>query len=207
MRLRYVFIAIFVFILLASGVYYAWYQATYHTVSFKLKTTPMTAKITKDGKEVAKIDHNTSLTLANGSYLLYPAATNIDTSAIGFTVDGKDTSVTVDPPIDSTTLSTSLDIEIDDIQAAIVTKYPQLISQFYVDKGQLLRQGDWYISTLTYKSSTNNNPKDRYKIILQKTNGQWAVVGSPQIVPTVYNFPKVPTDVVKSAYELLPERL
>ncbi len=207
MRLRYVFIAILVFILLASGVYYAWYQATYHTVSFTLKTTPMTAKITKDGKEVAKIDHNTSLTLANGSYLLYPTATNIDTSAIGFTVDGKDTSVTIDPPIDSTTLSTSLDTEIDDIQAAIVTKYPQLISQFYVDKGQLLRQGDWYVSTLTYKSSTNDNPKDRYKIIMQKTNGQWAVIDTPQITPTKYNFPQVPTDVIKNAYELLPERL
>lgn len=207
MKFKFIIAAI-IFIAASSALYAWWYFSNYHNISFDLKTQPLEVHIVdSDDKTVITLTQNTVVTLRDGDYKAYPIGDNVDTAPIKFETNEKKTHITIDPSISFKTLSSNLDQEYEDIKAAIITKYPSIIAQFNIGRGQLLRQADWYVGVLTYKSSSNDNPKDRYKIILRKDSDGWQVVGSPQIIPTKYNFPSVPDDVLKSAYNLLPDTL
>jgi hypothetical protein len=173
-------------------------------VTFILKTQPLTVEIHDNNSNVTTISNNTTLTLANGNYIAKPSGKNIDPSEIKFSVNGKDTSVTINPSFSSEYFNGLIKTEIEAINNIIVKRYPQLISKYIVHEGELQQQGEWYVTALTHKASTNNNPKDVYKIILRKMNGVWDVVNSPQIVPTLYNMPGVPTNIINAAYTFTP---
>lgn len=201
-------ITVLLFIVIASGSFIWWYTANNRDIVFDVKKSPLTVKITDRNKNtVATITSSTKLTLQDGTYYAYPSGNDVDQSAIAFTTSKSNTKITIDPSISLATLDKNLANEREAIQKVLFAKYPYLTARLNIDKGQLLRQADWYITTLSYKDSTNDSPKDVYKVILHKVNDTWDVVGSPQIVPTKYNFPDVPIDVIKSAYNLQKDSL
>lgn len=202
MRIKPIAAAIAVVILIGLG-YFWWYSITFHTVAFDVKVQPMEAKVLdKSGKEVAVVRQTSRITLANGSYSLRPYSTGYDTAPIDFDVAGKNTTVTINPQFDENFLTDLLEEEFDEIKASIVAKYPKISAQFIIDKGKLLGKGEWYVSTLKYKSDSNNDPKDIYKIIMNKPAEDWEIVNVPQITPTIYTFPKVPLNIIQEAYNL-----
>lgn len=177
------------------------YRLNYHEISFVFRLEPMEVRIVDSNKKtINTLKTSTRLTLVNGSYELYPNGKNIDSSPIKFQVDGKSATIVIDPPASEEALSSILDEERNDIESAIFSEFPQNIAKFKIGRGELLKKGEWFVSSLTYKDSTNDNPRDVYKIILNKINNEWNVVNIPQIIPTKYNFPGVPQEIIDSAY-------
>jgi hypothetical protein len=192
-------------LLLFSAVGYLWYENTYQSVTLVFKTQPLTVEVLdSSNKPVATVSTSATLTLANGNYSAKPSGRNIDSTPIKFSVDGKDMSVTINPSFSNEYFSGLIKTELEAINSIIVKRYPQLISKYTIHVGELQQQAEWYVTALTHKKSNNDNPKDAYKIILKKMNGVWDVVNSPQIVPTIYNMPGVPGNVISAAYNFTP---
>lgn len=192
-------------LILFSAIGYLWYESAYQSVTLVLKTQPLTVEIfNNSNNSVATVSASTTLTLANGNYTAKPSGRNIDSTPIKFSVEGKDASVTINPSFSNEYFSGLIKTEIEAINAIIVKRFPQLISKYTIHEGELQQQAEWYVTALTHKASTNDSPKDVYKIILKKVNGAWDVVNNPQIVPTLYNMPGVPSDVISAAYNFTP---
>lgn len=200
-------LAILIVIITASA--YAWFVIMSHRdITFDVRRQPLTIKIVDDNKNtVATFTNSQKINLKDGEYTAYPSGGDVDESAITFRTNSKNTTIVIDPSVSLTTLNNSLGEEREEIIAKIFEKYPENIAQFTIGRGEMLRQADWYITTLSYKNDSNDNPRDVYKIILHKKDGVWEVVGKPEIIPTKYNFPSVPSDVVKNAYALTKDTL
>lgn len=188
---------------------YAWSIFTsYRDITFDVRRQPLTVKIVDSNKNtVATFTNSQKINLKDGEYSAYPSGGDVDESAITFKTSSKNTTIVIDPSVSLNTLNSSLGEEREEIIAKIFEKYPDNIAQFTIGRGEMLRQADWYITTLAYKNDSNDNPKDVYKLILHKVNGIWEIVGTPQIIPTKFNFPTVPIDVIKSAHNLTKDTL
>lgn len=196
-------------ILVITAITYALLLLTsYRDITFDVRRQPLNLKIVDSNKKtVATFTNSQKINLKDGTYFAYPSGADIDDSAIKFTTNSRNTTIIIDPSISLDTLETTLSEEREDIIAEIITKYPDTIALFTIGRGQMLRQADWYITTLSYKNDSNDNPRDVYKVILNKVDNVWTVVESPQIVPTKFNFPSVPIDVIKNAYNLTKDTL
>ena len=202
---RRVLISIIVVALLFVAGGYKWYVDTYHAVTFTLKTSPMTVSIKNNKDETIEvIKDDGSMTLANGEYTANPSGSNVDTTPVKFTVAGRDSIIVIDAGYAADYLASLLDQEIDAINSAIVTRYPRIINQYTIQRGELQQKGEWYVTNLVNKRSTNDSPKDVYKVILFKSNDTWTVQNQPEILPTVHNMPGVPNAVIENAYSVDP---
>lgn len=207
MKIKFI-LAVLVFIVLSSSVFVWWRLTNFRDITIDIVKPSVSVKIVDVNKNsITTIKRSATINLQDGTYFAYPIGSDIDETPIKFTTNKDMTRITIDPSISLGTLRTTLEQEREDIVAAIITKYPNNISQFTIDRGQLLRQGDWYITTLVYKKASNDNPRDTYKVIVQKIDGVWTVVGSPQIIPTKYNFPDVPIDIIENAHKLTQDTL
>jgi hypothetical protein len=207
MKIKFI-LAVLVFIVLSSSVFVWWRLTNFRDITIDIVKPSVSVKIVGANKNsIATITRSATINLQDGTYFAYPIGGDIDETPIKFTTNKDMTRITIDPSISLGTLRTTLEQEREDIVAAIITKYPNNISQFTIDRGQLLRQGDWYITTLVYKNASNDNPRDTYKVIVQKIDGVWTVIGSPQIIPTKYNFPDVPIDIIENAHKLTKDTL
>lgn len=200
-----IIISLTIILILLSGIGIYNYVTSFHTVSFKLARQPLKAAIFKKESDqfIATISQDAQQSLQNGDYYIKPSGDNVDPASIPFTVT-KEATVTIDPSYASDFLFRTLDDQIDDIHAALIEQYPQLISQFNIKHGKLLEKGEWYVTLLTYKNSSNDNPRDNYRAILHYENNEWKVVNKPEIVPTKYNFQTVPQTVLEQAQKLNP---
>lgn len=202
-----IILSVILFVVVTLVISWWLYEQGHHKVSFDFKIQPLSVKITNSSREeVAILDKGSDLQLTDGTYYLYPNTEGIDSSPIPFTVQGRDTTIVVKPPQSQVILNQLLNQELEDIKATIIENYPEVVSQFNINRGQLQHQGDWYITTLSYKNSSNNNPRDTYKVALKKEEGIWVIMGTPQIIPTRHNMPGVPADIIKNAYDLIPDK-
>ncbi len=200
-----IIITLVIVLAVVSGLGVYNYITSFHTISFKLSRLPMKAAIFKKDSDqlITSITQDSQQTLQNGNYYIKPSGDNVDTAIIPFTVTKEET-ITVDPSYASDFLFKALDDQIDDIHAMIIEQYPRLIGQFNIKRGKLLEKGEWYVTLLTYKNSSNDNPRDNYRVILHYENNKWKVVNKPEIVPTKHNFQTVPQTVLEQAQKLNP---
>lgn len=183
-----------------------WYFSTHQQVLFTIKAPGIKVELRDSSdKTVSTLSQNSTLTMANGEYTANPSGGDIDTSPIRFIVSNNTTEVVIDPPNSDAFLTLHLDDELEDIKASLIDAYPNIINRYTIGRGELLRDGTWYITTLRDKGDTNNSPKDIYRAILHKENGIWRVSGTPAIIPTKQTNPDAPADVRRSAFELSVE--
>lgn len=192
-------VASIILVLLIAGGVFLYVFVTYHTVSIvnpnKISVSLYDAA-DKDKKSIIKTDLSTTVSLKNGEYCTVTSDTDYDTSPSCFSVNGKNTSVTINPNYSDTRLSTMLPSEANAIDTVINNKYAAIINQYTIGTGKLYAQGQWYGTTLTQNVTPSERP-DIYRLLLRKTNGEWSVVVYPQISVSKYDYPDVPYDILQ----------
>jgi hypothetical protein len=192
-------IAIMVIVLLA-GVGFLSYTQSLKTVTFTIKNVTVgiyKATNTKANAKVTSLSKSGTIKLQQGNYVAIPnPGTHYDTTPIGFTVTGNDTSVTVDPSYSNDYLNTLLSTELSAINEAITTTYPIVLSDFTLTVGHLYKQGQWYATTLP-QVSNGGEQGDVYRTVLEKEGGTWKVVATPAIVLSTNENKAVPIAILK----------
>ncbi len=214
MKKNTLIIASIVILLIAAGIGLYLYSQTFHAVSIVFKQDNISAKLYKSigdtdsdddkGPELKILTKSESISLQDGEYFLVAEGETIATTPIGFTVQGKDTTVEVDPSYSQSYLKRQLEGQVATIHALIKQKYPTIIADYTIQEGQLYQKGDWYGTVLTKNISDQRDVADFYRVVLHKNSTTWEVIDSPVLVLTSSEFKNVPIDVLKSINTLVP---
>ncbi|HEX6416323.1 MAG TPA: hypothetical protein VFZ62_02245 [Candidatus Saccharimonadales bacterium] len=193
------------------------YYNSFHKVTVTLSSDVKAALIYKinpeeghnhevHGDELQKLTASGELSLQNGSYFIIPEGEKVAKDEIAFTVKDEDTSVSVTPGYSKEYLASVLKTEQPAINEAIGEAFPAQMQSHTVEKGTIFKKGEWFGALLV-----SNNPNldlrsqtDFYRIILNKVDGSWKIVGTPQLVLTTSEFKDVPDDILREVNKLAP---
>lgn len=154
-------------------------------------------------KPVAKTTFSgQQIKIPEGQYTLYyDAAQNYESKYVEVNLNEKRQVVSLSPGYSSGYLEGLLADESGSINAAIMKKYPEAGVRYTIQSGKLFGNGDWYGTTLVYKTE-NLRPQDLFKvdslrIILKKEGGAWVVkTDPPDISLSKYTYPAIPEDIL-----------
>lgn len=145
--------------------------------------------------KVASATNNQSVSLKSGEYFYVPSGSNIDTSAVVFSVNNN-TVINVVSPYSRDYLSVIAQQESSAVKAAIAEKYPEIIARFNYSSITAYSRGQYIGVVLTPVDMDEHNPSGYYRAVLQKDGGTWKLVGRPEIVLTKYNTPDVDVNIL-----------
>lgn len=182
------------------------YLVSFHSITLNVKgeVTSIVYKVidNKDQSSLKTIKSTVAMSLQNGQYCVKPTDTKYDTSAICFTVQNKDMSITIDPDYSANYLEQLLITQIDQINSVITTKYGPIIDSYTLIGGVLYGKGEWYGTTLTEKVAPSDRG-DIYRVLLEKKGNSWVIIAYPQIVLSKFDYPQVPFTVLSDVNKLL----
>ncbi len=183
---------------------FAMYLLSFHTVTFTLDKADASLAIYRadDKDKKNKLADSTassrSLRLQEGEYLAVITNKEYDASSTNFTVGKSDSSVAVNVAFSREYLDVIVDQELPLINIAIKAAFPQQITSFSLEKGQLYDEGQWYTTTFIQNTASPDEIGDVYHLVAKKEDGKWKVVGKPTLVLTQVEFPDVPLDILKA---------
>jgi len=193
------------------------YYNSFHKVTLTLGSDVSAALIYKinpeeghnhevHGDELQKVTKSGELSLQNGSYFVIPEGEKVAKDEIAFTVKDEDMSVSITPGYSREYLDELLKTEEAAINTAVTAAYPTQMQTRTIEKGTIFKKGEWFGALLV-----SNDPNldlrsqtDYYRIILNKADGEWKVVGMPQLVLTTAEFKDVPDDILREVNKLAP---
>lgn len=182
MKKRIVLLCI-IAVIVIGGLFTVKFILSFHKVSLKLVSGVTTVQVYSSHDSLLKtVNASRDISLQNGSYYIKPSGNHIDISKINFTVNNKDTSITINPDYSTEYLASLLKTEASSIQQTLTSTYGTTLNGFYVNPGYLYQKGGWYGTTLTQKVEVSGDTGDVYRIILQKKGDAWAVITKPQLV-------------------------
>jgi hypothetical protein len=200
MNRKTIIILLAVLVVAIVGVGVILYLQSFKTVRFDFKKSDVFINVyRKDGKEdvkVASLDKTGELRLQSGKYFALPEGKGYEIASIPFEVKDKDIPITIDPALSMERLSTMLTAELPAIQSVLTSKYASVIPGFTLDRGELLKQGEWYITTLTQKTETQSEEGDVYRTVLKKAKNVWVIKAKPALIVSAKDYPDIPIDIL-----------
>lgn len=178
-------------------------------VSFTLAQSHVNVSIrqdTSEAREVALLTESKALTLPSGKYYYVVTGERIAPSTVKFTVPN-DTQFTIDPDYSSSYLASLLESEVPAIDQLLETRYAKIANGYVIHPGKFYRQGQWYATIISDRRSTNEDPYDEYRIVLNKQNGNWVAVTTPEISLSAVTFPGVPHEILSDINKATIESL
>lgn len=115
------------------------------------------------------------------------------------TVTPSTTTVAINPDYSAEKLSGILTTDIAAINTAITSSGTSIDTLYTIQKGTLSNFGAWYFTTLTYNGSKEDASSDTLIVGLQKKQGVWTVVLTPDIIFTTAAYPDVSRDFIDAA--------
>lgn len=202
-----IIIAIVLFAALVAGLFIGRYALSLHQVSFTvtkdLKVNVYQVINSVNQNSNTTVGDSAKISLQNGNYCAQPTDSKYDNTPVCFIVEGKDTSVTVEPNNSTNYLAQLLPDELTAINAVINQKYSAIIGNFTVTTGALYQHGEWYGGTLTQNVSQASDQGDVYRFVLHKMNNMWEVAAFPQIALNKYDYLNIPYDVLSATNKLV----
>lgn len=187
--------------LMGTQEYLSWKNVTFTlssgTKSVTIYYSEQNPDHVSDLDKAATVDASSTIRLKVGSYIAIPNGDSIANTPIVFEVKDART-VNIDPYYSDDYLTTTFAGEIDTINKVVDAKYPIIATKYVIETGRFSHFGDWYATTLYNSSPEPGEGVDIYGVILHKTDGEWVVVGKPEIVFTYTANPDIPRDVVDS---------
>jgi len=107
--------------------------------------------------------------------------------------------VTINPDYSADTLNKMLGSDLAAINAAIASSGISIDTLYTIQKGTLSNFGNWYFTTLAYNGSKDDASSDTLVVGLQKKQGVWIVVLTPDIIFTTAAYPDVSRDFIDAA--------
>lgn len=173
----------------------------YHTLSFTFSSTVSSIDIYEDIENsdkpnvTARLSSSGSARLKEGQYYLIPKGNNIAQDKINFSVS-KDETIAIDPSYSLQYLGSLAAAEQPAILSLLNKQYPTTMTTYEIDSVTLYQKGEWAGVLLTPKGMDRQNPSSYYRAVIQKMNGVWKVISSPQVVLTLDNTPGVPRSIL-----------
>ena len=169
-------------------------------VTFEFSQKDISVKLFKNlpdntSSEVTTMEDTTTLTLDNGAYYYVPSGAKLAGDATTFDITN-DTTFIVDPTYNLEALNTELEIQQTAIHNAIKQTYSLIGQNYTIQQGKLYNHGQWYITTLTDKRSSNRNPFDTYRIVALNENGVWRTMTKPELVLSAIDYPGIPKNIL-----------
>lgn len=94
-------------------------------------------------------------------------------------------------------LNEQLALEESTILAVLIEKYPKVLTEYTVNKGQLFDKGQWYGTTLTYKGSDIDN-RDTLRVLMHKKDDTWILKTTPpRPILSIKDFPDAPKTILQ----------
>lgn len=85
-----------------------------------------------------------------------------------------------------------------EILTALTSSYPQISSDYTINKGKLYGDGSWYGTTLNYRGEDTMN-RDTLRVLMQFQDGKWVVrTTPPEILLSKQKYPDVPVEILRS---------
>ena len=179
-------------------------------VSFEVKQDNLTVTLyqetnqaTGESKQLDEFSTTKMIDLPKGKYYYYVTGENTDASTVTFSVP-EETSFIVDPEYDSRYLASLLEKEVPIIDQLIETNYSKVTNGYKIHPGKFYKQGQWYATIISDLRSTNEDPYEDYRIVLNKQNGSWVAMTTPEISLSVVTFPEIPREILSDINSATP---
>ena len=87
--------------------------------------------------------------------------------------------------------------ERETIIAALATRYPEITTDYTINKGKLYKDGEWFGTTLTYKGSDTMN-RDTLRLLMQKKDGLWVLrTTPPEPLLSKHSYSDAPIEILR----------
>lgn len=99
-------------------------------------------------------------------------------------INQQTTTITIDPDYSQAKNSALLAEAAQSITAALYGSVPRIDQYYQVSRGSIMNHGQWYLTNLIYKGSSDDESSDTLTTGLQKVGNEWKVVLFPNILFT-----------------------
>lgn len=205
MRKKYI-LFITVAILIIVGLLTWMHINSFHDIRFIVKQPGLTIEVYKKIKETDKkigsiTSSDLTMTLQSGEYYYSAKSGKVDSTNNNFTVEDSNKTIDIDPDYSKVYLENILKSEKSNILKVIENIYPNEKYNYNISSSELFKKGEWFGAIISRRTNRFDST-DLYLIIMNKTDGKWAMVHYPEIVATKTNFPDVPIEVLNSVNSL-----
>jgi len=104
-----------------------------------------------------------------------------------------DKNLKIEPNYSNEKLNSLYSSEINSIQIALNTRYPNQMKDYKIEYGKLYIDGSWFAGYLI-----PNNGTDNLQVIMHKKGGVWEVQATPNITISKAQYPEIPYKVLES---------
>jgi len=184
------------------------YILSFHHVTVSLQSPDIAGNIVqvdtagRTTRTISAVPTTKPVSLQDGKYAFIASGTVYDASPIFFQVTGHDTSVTVNPSYSTSHLQALLQNELPTLSALIQSTYSTRLESYKVSAGALYQKGEWYGTTIVGNPTPDGAFGDTYHVVLQKVNGTWQIVTTPEIVLTTHSYPNIPKSILTAVNNL-----
>jgi hypothetical protein len=176
------------------------YFLSFRTVTFTIVPDNLSVTIyNQESQEVGKLQQDGSLRLQDGTYAVAPEGNMFSNTAIPFTVEGQNMTVSIDPGYSDDHLKTLLQTEQAAITKVIKDAYSTVIGDFTVAPGKLYEKGEWYAGLVVQNPLGGGQFGDVYRTVLKKENDAWVVKADPSIVLSSSDYPDIPRAILSDS--------
>lgn len=176
-----------------------------YTISITFDKPNLSAKlyriVNKRPSEVTALSGDSKIQLQDGQYIIKNSSKSntIKESSVEFTVEGKGREIPIKTEYSQKFITQKMTEYRSDILHALFNKYPQLQTNFILQREILLGKDiNWYAATYQ-RAAVNRNSGDVYTVIMKKENNQWIIKARPQIINTTYNTKDIPEKILSEA--------
>jgi len=148
------------------------------------------------GDEVVRVDENRAVWLRRGEYRIRAASGDYAVLGESFWVE-EWMDLNVDVVFSSRRLDELLTSDVArSLEERIWEKYPEQRGDFVVVERRLFLRGDWY-GVVLEESGISDDMATRFRVVMNRQDGVWRVVGDPEVILTVATHPDVPISVLR----------
>lgn len=171
----------------------------YRTIGFKLTEKDYSVRIYEKGSDklIAELDKSEDLRLAKGEYYYVTIGSNTSVQEFDFNVDDDTTPITVRPSYSRDYLSSLIPDQLISVQNLLKSSYGDIVKDYETERFRLYGAADWGAGYLIQKVDPGQSP-DIYRYVVQKKNGQWQFVATPQLIISKSAYPQIPDEVLQS---------
>lgn len=198
-RRKFIHLGVLVIAIIGIASLVVSYFASTRTVAITTKNVVSFTVSEQQGKLGKKITSPTaSVRIKKGkTYIVnYTGASGFATSTSIITPEA--TSVSINPDYSAEKLDKMLSAEIGTINTAITASGTAIDTLYTIQRGALSHFGEWYFTTLKYNGSTDDQSSDTLVVGLQKKQGVWTAVLTPDIIFTTAAYPDVSRDFINA---------
>lgn len=169
----------------------------YHYSDIQDGSSSQTPKPIKTTKTSGK-----TFELRKGKYIIqYEGTEGYEGRFVSFNLGDTPKKISLSPDFTKEKLEKILTNELPSINTTIAAEYPR-VTLYEIQRGNLLKNGEWYVSSLKYIGSDQYND-DTLKIVLKKSNNSWEVASHPpNISLNKYSNPNIPIEILVAANSL-----